>query len=59
MSSNNNITIIGIFIIIIYSVKSIAEFYGFNISTYGSYIIFYIFLLVSYLILPHNYDNNI
>ena len=46
----NKITILGITILIIYSVIKILKFYGIGVDVYGAYLIFYIFLLVCYFI---------
>ena len=43
--------IVSLSIIFIYGIKTVCEFYGMNISSYGIYISFYLFLLLSYFIL--------
>jgi hypothetical protein len=50
-----NITNIGISIILLYSIIQILNFYGIGVSVYGTYISFYIFLLLSTFILPNEY----
>jgi hypothetical protein len=47
------ITIIGLFIILTYSITKILHFYGVSTDIYGIYIIFYIFIILSIIILPH------
>ena len=63
MSTTENIgyiiTTIGIFIIIIYSLTSILDFYGITSDTYGIYIVFYLFLLISCLTFNRYYDYEI
>lgn len=51
----NVITLIGLSIIFLYSLTQILNFYGISEDVYGVYILFYIFMLVSILILPNDY----
>ena len=51
----NKITTFGIAILIIYSVTSILNFYGVGVDKYGSYLVFYIFLLLCYYIFNSEY----
>ena len=51
------ITIVGLAILIIYIVVKLLEFYGIQLNQYGSYILFYVFLLLTYFILPHGYQS--
>ena len=44
-----------IFMVIVYSIVQILSFYGIGANIYGSYISFYIFLLVSTYILNTEY----
>lgn len=55
MSTSTIITILGISTLLVYGIIKILEFYGLGINVYGSYIAFYIFLLITSFILPHNY----
>jgi len=48
----NTITIIGISVIFLYSLTQILKFFGIREDSYGIYIIFFIFILISSLILP-------
>jgi len=41
--------------LIIYGLVKIFDFYGFETSAYGSYLSFYIFILISSLVLPRYY----
>ena len=45
------ITFVGISFIFLYGAVSILEFYGMNVSSYGVYIVFYAFMLLSYVVL--------
>ena len=49
------ITTFGVTILLIYGLTKILEFYGIGINMYGSYIAFYIFILISAYILPRDY----
>ena len=51
----DNITILGISIILLYSITKILNFYGKGPEAYGIYVTFYITLLILYFILPHGY----
>ena len=50
----NIITTLGIFLIIAYSLMQILEFYGVGIDIFGSYFMFYLFLLISMYVLHTN-----
>jgi len=51
----NPITLIGISIIFFYSATQILKFYGVDEDVYGIYVLFYILILISILILPNDY----
>ena len=55
MKPTTIITTIGLFLIFIYSVRTMLRFYGFAINDYGTYLAFYAFLLVSLFMLPRYY----
>jgi len=55
MSTSSTLTILGISIILIYSLIKILEFFGIRLNVYGSYISFYVFILISSFILPREY----
>ena len=57
MSSSSIITTLGISLILIYGVTKILEFFGIGIDVYGSYLSFYVFLLISSFILPREYPS--
>jgi hypothetical protein len=56
MSTSSIITGLGLAMLFIYGFTKILEFYGVGINVYGSYIAFYIFLLISVYILPTEYN---
>ena len=51
----NSITLIGFSVIFFYSLIQILNFYGVTQDTYGPYLLFWAFLLLSILILPNDY----
>ena len=51
----NPITLIGLSIVFFYSLSQILNFYGVGQDVYGVYILFYIFIIISILILPNDY----
>lgn len=51
------ISVIGISLLLLYGITKILEFYGIGINVYGSYVAFYLFILLSVFILPTNYYN--
>jgi hypothetical protein len=51
----NPITLIGISIIFFYSATQILKFYGIGEDVYGVYVLFYILIIISILILPNEY----
>jgi hypothetical protein len=51
----NTITLIGISILFLYSFIQILNFYGIGQDIYGLYLLFYIFIIISILILPNDY----
>lgn len=55
MKASSIITILGVALLLIYGITRILEFYGIGINVYGSYIAFYIFILISTFVLPQNY----
>jgi hypothetical protein len=55
MKLSNTITLLGISILLFYCIIQIFNFFGSSPSSYGIYLIFFIFMIISYIILPHNY----
>jgi hypothetical protein len=55
MNLTNIITLIGVSILFFYSVIQILKFYDIGIEVYGYYLIFYIFIIVSIIVLPNKY----
>jgi len=51
----NPITLIGLSVIFFYSITQILKFYGVDESSYGVYILFYIFIIICILVLPNDY----
>ena len=55
MSASAIITTLGMSILLVYGFTRILEFYGVGINVYGSYIAFYLFILISSFVLPRDY----
>lgn len=55
MKLSNIITLLGISIIFFYCIVQILNFYGLSISSYGVYLMFFMFMMSTYIILPHQY----
>ena len=55
MSASAIITTLGMSILLVYGFTRILEFYGVGINVYGSYIAFYLFILISWFVLPRDY----
>lgn len=51
----NPITLIGLSIILFYSITQILKFYGIGEDIYGVYILFYMFIILCMLVLPKQY----
>ena len=51
----NRITLLGIAVIFFYCLIQILKFYGVGADVYGIYLYFYIFIILSILILPNEY----
>jgi hypothetical protein len=49
------ITVVGITLLLVYGLTKILDFYGIGINVYGSYLAFYIFIMISALVLPREY----
>ena len=52
MNSSTSLGIVVLALLMMYILTQILNFYGFNISSYGTYISFYLFLLLTILVLP-------
>lgn len=50
----NTVTLIGISVILFYSISQILTFYGVDQSAYGEYLLFYVFIILCILILPNS-----
>lgn len=53
----NNITMLGISILALYSLGKILSFVGINQGVYGAYFLFYILLVISISVLPNDYPS--
>jgi hypothetical protein len=51
------ITGMGISILALYCIPKILNFYGITIETYGPYLAFFIFIVISAFILPRNFTD--
>jgi hypothetical protein len=51
----NVITFIGLSIVFFYSLTQILNFFGISQEIYGKYLLFYIFIALSVIVLPNNY----
>ena len=49
------ITLLGVSLVFFYSLTQILKFYGIDESVYGVYILFYLFIILSILVLPNDY----
>jgi len=59
ISSTTLISLFVFSLIFTYVIVNILEFYGVGANIYGSYIGFYLFLLVSIFVLPRDYPRDI
>ena len=55
MKASSIITGLGIAILLTYGITKILDFYGIGINVYGSYLAFYIFILITAFVLPRSY----
>ena len=51
----NIITLLGISIILLYVITQIMKFYGIGEDVYGPYVLFYILIIISIIVLPNDY----
>jgi hypothetical protein len=57
LSTTNLLTLFGFSTIFTFVIVNILEFYGVGANYYGSYIGFYLFMLLSIFVLPEDYPN--
>jgi hypothetical protein len=57
MSASSIITGLGIAVILTYSIVKILEFYGINVNQFGTYLSFYVFILITLFVLPRQYPS--
>ena len=55
MNTSTLVTFIGVTVIILYVLLQLFSFYGIGQSSYGIYLAFIIFIVLSIIILPNNY----
>jgi len=51
----NTITFIGLSVLFFYTLTKIFQFYGIKQDVYGTYLMFYVFIIISSIILPTSY----
>jgi len=49
---SSTVTLVGLTVLVAVAAKKLLEFYGIGVEVYGTYAAFYLFILVSMLILP-------
>ena len=54
MAFGKTITFIGVSLLVMYILIQILNFYGIDQSVYGIYLVFFLFILLSILILPNS-----
>lgn len=59
LSTKSLLSIVGFSTIFTYVITNILEFYGIGSNVYGSYVGFYLFLLVSIFVLPLDYPKGL
>jgi hypothetical protein len=59
LSFTNLLSIFGFSMIFTYVITNLLEFYGIGANVYGTYIGFYLFLLISIFVLPKDYPKGI
>jgi hypothetical protein len=55
MNLSNIITVLGVSMLLFYSIVTILKFYGISESVYGTYLLFYLFIVISMVVLPTEY----
>ena len=48
------VTLIGLGLLLTYIMIQVMNFYGIDQSAYGTYVVFYLFILLSLVVLPNN-----
>jgi hypothetical protein len=59
MTTGTIISLIGFSAILLYILVQILNFYGIGTNVYGTYLAFYLFILLSLLILPNNIPDSL
>ncbi len=55
LGGSSKITLLGLAVLLIYSITKILNFYGIGIEVYGSYLAFYVFILIASFVLDKYY----
>ena len=55
LGGSSKITIFGLAVLLVYSITKILNFYGIGIEVYGSYLAFYVFILLTSFVLDKYY----
>ena len=55
MKMGNIITLVGVSLLLFYSIVTILNFYGIGENVYGIYLLFYLFMIFSMIVLPNDY----
>ena len=55
LGGSSKITIFGLAVLLVYSITKILNFYGIGIEVYGSYLAFYVFILLASFVLDKYY----
>ncbi len=55
LGGSSKITLFGLAVLLIYSITKILNFYGIGIEVYGSYLAFYVFILLASFVLDKYY----
>lgn len=58
MKTNTLLWILVLFLLLMYILTQILNFYGVDASYYGTYFVFYLFLLLTMLVLPQRISPN-
>jgi len=57
MSLSSTTSLIGVSVLVFYSVSKILQFYGIGENVYGVYMLFYIFIIALIMLIPNNYPD--
>lgn len=57
MSLSSTTSLIGVSVLVFYSVSKILQFYGIGENVYGVYMLFYMFIIALIMLIPNNYPD--